>query len=371
MIEEKSAFAAYAYHPSLGAEVARGRIVFEGWRLRFESQPVTLEIPLIRLQIERGAAKDGRICFSDPERPDWEIYTYEAEILGHSRLGQQAHTRNQIQALQGGRELKRRLIITFSFLAAFALVAVVGSILTGVMVRSLVASIPVAWEQALGDGLLDEVKQDETFVQDTKLQATLDRAVGPLVKVLPRTSREFKFYVVKDPFPNAFALPGGHVLVNTGLLELAEKPEEIAGVVAHEIAHVTERHGFRKIISSTGPYLIFRIFAGGGSGLLGLLGDSSQLLVRQSFSQEYELEADAVGWQYLVAAHIDPRGLADMLKKLRAEQDKLKGLEWEIRAFSSHPPTEKRLQRLEEKWRKLKDKSGFIDFRGEGPGGSQ
>ena len=86
------------------------------------------------------------------------------------------------------------------------------------------------------------------------------------------------------------------------MLELADRPEEVAGVVAHELAHVTQKHGFRKIISDAGPYLIMKIFFGGASGTAGVLGGSSQLLVRQSFSQEYELEADEVGWQYLVAA---------------------------------------------------------------------
>ena len=163
-----------------------------------------------------------------------------------------------------------------------------------------------------------------------------------------------------EPLANAFALPGGDVLVTTRLLEIADRPEEIAGVVAHELAHVTQKHGFRKIISSLGPYLIFRVFLGNAAGVLGIIGESSELLVNQSFSQEYELEADEVGWKSLVAARIDPRGLPDMLRKLQHDEQKLHAELPQLHAFSSHPAIQKRIQRLEEKWMKLKDKSGFV-----------
>ncbi len=340
--------------------MARGSIVFEGWRLRFESPAMTLEIPLTRLQIELGESPWGNIHFRDPQAPDWSIQTFDTEILDHRSLLQQSHTRNQIRQFQSYAELKRRLKITLWFFAGFALTAAMVSLLLGLMVRSLVARIPPEWEQELGDTLIQELKQEETFVEDAKLKAKLDRAVTPLVAALPRSKIQYNFYILQDPVPNALAVPGGHVLVNTGLLDLAERPEEIAGAVAHEIAHVTQKHGFREIISSAGPFLICSVFLGGGGGLQGVLGDSADLLLRQSYSQKFELEADDVGWQYLVAARIDPRGMTDLLKKLEIEEHKQTGAEVEIAALSSHPATEKRIRRLEMKWRKLKDKSGFV-----------
>jgi len=339
-----------------------GTIVFAFWRLRFESEAATIEMPLSRVQIERGGADDGRISFSDPEQPGWSVFTFDQSILERGPLLQQPHTQHQIRDLQSGRELKRRLTVTLGFLGAFALAALAVSMLTGLMVRALVARVPAQWERDLGDGLLAEVKENEVFIEDAKLKAKLDRAVAPLLPVLPKTGTEFKFYILQNPLPNAFALPGGHVMVHSGLIELADRPEELAGVIAHELAHVTQKHGFRKIITDAGPYFIVKIFLGGGRGTMGALGAGSQLLVRQSFSQEYELEADAVGWQYLVAARIDPRGMVDMLKKLKAEQDKMPFGHVELGAFSSHPATEKRIRRLEAKWNKLKDKSGFIDY---------
>ena len=101
------------------------------------------------------------------------------------------------------------------------------------------------------------------------------------------------------------------------------------------------------------------MLAGNSSGVLGVIGAGSSLLVSQSFSQEYELEADAVGWDYLVKAKIDPRGMIDMLTKLKIEQDHMRSSGLEIQAFSSHPATAKRIRILERKWEKLKDKDTF------------
>jgi predicted Zn-dependent protease len=356
-------FAAQAFNPAFSTEVIAGHVILDRWRLRFQSEAVVLEIPLNQLQIDRSDDEAGRVIFVNPDQSDWTIYTYNEDVLECGPLIENTYTRTQIQDILGRGELKRRLKITLWFAVGFVMLAIIGSSLVGIMVRSLVAKIPVEWETQVGDTLMAELEMKEALVTNAQLQARLDQAVAPLVASLPQGGVTFKFHILAEPFPNAFALPGGHVMVNTGLLELATRPEEIAGVIAHELAHVTQKHGFRKIISSAGPYLIIKLFLGNRGGLLGVLGDSSQLLVRQTFSQEYELEADAVGWQYLVAARIDPRGLTDMLKKLKLLEDSRKSRGLEIRAFSSHPPTEKRIRRLEAKWKELKDKSQFVELK--------
>jgi predicted Zn-dependent protease len=155
------------------------------------------------------------------------------------------------------------------------------------------------------------------------------------------------------------------VIVTTGMLKLVERPEELAGAVAHEIAHVTQKHMFRQVVSAMGPALLFQLFLGSQGGLVGAVGAGSQILMTQSFSQEYELEADAVGWDYLVAAHIDPRGLTEILRKLQNVEDKEGLSDMEISALRSHPKTQKRIARLQAKWKKLKDKSGFVEIRAE------
>jgi len=349
---ESQAYEAFAYSSDSGSEVVAGKVSLGPFRLRFESESGLIEIPLVRLQIEMGGPTDGRVYFTHMDQPGWTIYTFDESILKHPALRQQAHTRNQIEAIQSSGELKRRLKLTLAVVGGFAFLALVVSLLSGIMVRSLLKNIPVEWEIELGTNLLAELRQEEDFNEDPKWAGQLERAVAPLMAVLGQGKIPYHFYVLDDELPNAFALPGGHVLVTRGLLELADHPEEIAAVVAHEIAHVTQKHGFRKILSAAGPYLLVKTFVRSESGLAGVLGDSSQLLVRQSFSQKYELEADAVGWDYLVRAGLDPRALPRMLQKLQQAQDS-RGPDLQWKAFSSHPETEKRIRRLEEKWRQL------------------
>jgi Zn-dependent protease with chaperone function len=346
MSGDLSAFEAFATHPSLGDDPASGCIAFDAWRLRFQSETFTLEFPLARTQVTRETEDDDRIDFQDPQQPDWLIYCFQPEILKNSSLLKNPFTRRQLKAIESQGELKRRLKLTLWVLAGFAFAAVIISGLLGFMVSSLVASIPPEWERELGTNLLQEVRHHVVFADDPRFKVKLDQAVNPLMAVIPTNSGGFSFYIVQSPTPNAFAIPGGLVFVNTGLLEMADRPEEIAGVVAHEIAHVTQKHGFRKVISTAGPYLVFKMFLKEAGGVMDLLGSSSQLLVSRKFSQEYELEADDVGWAYLVKAHIDPHGMIEVLQKFKLMQDNMQSGELRIEALDDHPATDKRIRRL-------------------------
>ncbi len=203
------------------------------------------------------------------------------------------------------------------------------------------------------------VRSQLTFVDDSNQVARLTALAAPLLKVVPAGKTQFAFHVVESEYPNAFALPGGHIVITTALLRLADRPEELLGVIAHEMAHITQHHHARKIISAAGPVVIFGIFLHSRDQTLDVLSSGSGLLVTRGFSQEYELEADDFGWKYLVAANIDPRGMIDMFKKLKAFDVQTKMGNLLPQAFSSHPALDKRIVRLERRWQKLPDKSGF------------
>ena len=354
-------FIAHANDPTLGEATAEGRVWADRWNLHFESDIIAIEIPLARLEISFATEKNGPIPFSDPEREGCIISTFDQRILSWPALHQQTNTHQQIQTLREQADLKKRLIITGVFVGVIILFVLLTPVLTGLMVNSLVSRVPPKWEQELGDSQLAELKGTETFLEDARLKARLDEALEPLFASIPASGVKFKSYIMDENDPNAFALPGGHVIVTTGLLKLLDKPEQIAGAAAHEIAHVTCKHGLRQIISEGGAFLVVQLFLGGRS-VMSVVGAGSALLVGQGFSQEYELEADSVGWNYMVRAHVDPRGMIVALQKLRAYEAQHKDPDQLPQAFSSHPATDKRIVRLEKKWKKMPIKSGFIQF---------
>lgn len=125
---------------------------------------------------------------------------------------------------------------------------------------------------------------------------------------------ELHFTVVDDASVNAYALPGGFVAVHSGLLKAAKSGEEVAGVLAHELAHVSERHGTRRVLRALGAgALLSALF--GGTDIEAAAGLLTQL-VSTAYDREQEEEADRVGLETLERSGIDPTGLSDFFQRL-------------------------------------------------------
>lgn len=354
-------FEARAFHPDFGNESIEGTVLFTTTVLSFRSSGASLDIPLNRLQAEFEEEGDGRVILRDPAQPDWTIITSDMEVLEFTSVPAIAAACEQLQARGTRRELSRRTKMVAYFVAGAALVLWLGMLATGAMVRAIVAKIPPETERQFGKSLLDDLKTEMSFIDNTNQVARVTEVAQPLLQALP-ANQKWQFYLVKDPDPNAFALPGGHIVVTSGMLELVKRPEELLGVVAHEVAHVTRKHGFRQVIASAGPFIIFQVFMGGGqSSAMSAVAGGSAYLVQQSFSQQYETEADDVGWDYLVKANIDPRGMIAVFERMQMmDTGHLEDLV--PKALQSHPDLDKRITRLNAKWKKLPRKSGFIEL---------
>ncbi|HEX4120963.1 MAG TPA: M48 family metallopeptidase [Verrucomicrobiae bacterium] len=345
------------FHPDSGDEPVGGRILIGRTQVQFQSETISIGIATENLEIEFEKGGKG-IFLDDSTQPEMRIYTLDHSILRHPAI----KSLPQIASVLGRREVTRALRLTVYFAVGCVVLTWLGSIAMSAMTRAIAARVPMEWEQKMGAAQMDELKESGMLLDDSNSVAQLTALAAPLIKVLPPERRNLKFYISKDPTPNAFALPGGHVVVNEGLLELTDKPDELLGVLAHELTHQAKRHAIRRSIAAAGPLVIFGVFLRSNSGIGNILAVGSGLMVFQGFSQEYETEADDGGWDYLVAANIDPRGFIRAMQKLEATEEKT-GMQHIVpQAFQSHPATEKRIARLQGKWDKLARKTGFIEL---------
>ena len=134
---------------------------------------------------------------------------------------------------------------------------------------------------------------------------------------------DFQFTVVESEEVNAFALPGGFVTVNMGLLQAAETGEEVAAVLAHEMTHVTHRHGMRAVLRKVGGLTLVAMIFGGTD--FETLAFAMEGLASQAHSRDQERDADEGGREILMAAGIDPIGMATFFERLEQMQGSLPG----------------------------------------------
>jgi predicted Zn-dependent protease len=218
------------------------------------------------------------------------------------------------------------------------------------------ACLTTRQEADLGAEEAKKVEQTMGLVRDAKVDAYV-RAIGEkIAAVSNRPEGPWSFLVVDRPEPNAFALPGGYVYVTRGLLTLVNSEDELAGVVGHEIAHVTARHSSKRIGAAvvTAPIAIAAGIAGFAvsivSPFLGnIVAGTGQVLttglVLAPFSREQEHEADKIGQGLAARAGYDPAGISTFLHTLGREVELESGKQQSFHFFASHPQTPDRVGR--------------------------
>jgi predicted Zn-dependent protease len=203
-------------------------------------------------------------------------------------------------------------------------------------------------EVRLGRELAAEVDRQAKFVDDPVITEYVNR-VGQNIVLHSDAKVPFTIKVIDSDEVNAFALPGGFFYVNKGLVLAADNEAELAGVMAHEIAHVAARHAVenqRKAELTQYAILIPAIIFGGGLGQLIYQGGGfGALLGFMRFSRGAEEEADKLGVQYMYAAGYDPTAMATMFEKLESKNKKKPGFISKL--FATHPaPPERRAASL-------------------------
>lgn len=201
------------------------------------------------------------------------------------------------------------------------------------------------------------LKQQYTKLDNAELQALVNRVGQKLAAQSHRSQLKFTFTVLDSPEVNAFALPGGYVYITRGIMAYLNSEEELAGVLGHEIGHVTARHGVRQRTAQTASGLIniIAVLATGNKGVAQTTNYLSSALV-SGYGRRHELEADRLGAEYLARINYDPESMLGVIGVLKNQE-----LFAKERAsangepatavgyhgvFSSHPDNDTRLQEV-------------------------
>ena len=192
--------------------------------------------------------------------------------------------------------------------------------------------IPHAWEDSLGDHVAKLLLQDEQLCRN---QAG-DTAISALMHRLSQAQgleHEVQVHVLKNPEINALATPGKHIIVFEGLIAQSESADELAAVLAHELAHVQQRHVMQGLVRDLGMTLVISATLGDMSTVAALAADTGRLMLSLSYSRASEAEADRIAYATLQKAGISGAGMQAFFQRMAQGDDEL-----QIPAFlSTHP----------------------------------
>ena len=189
-----------------------------------------------------------------------------------------------------------------------------------ILTRTLAHSVPFSIEKKLGDKLFELQKISLKLNENPKALDILDNQINRLRPYLEDEYQDFNFYISKDPNINAFAFPGGSIVLNQGLILSADSFDEILGVMAHELSHVTNRHVMRGIIYNISLFSIVNLLIGDISGIIAVVLENGGSLLSLKFSKDMEIEADKSGVRLMEDAGLNLNGLISFLEKLREEE---------------------------------------------------
>jgi predicted Zn-dependent protease len=224
-------------------------------------------------------------------------------------------------------------------------------VLLAVLLLGLAGCVSEREEQEIGDAIAANLNPQLPLVRDPLLNRYITLLGREIAQVGERPNLDYRFYIINSEVVNAFALPGGHIYVTTGLISETETGAELAGVLAHEIGHVTARHGVQKLQRQlrTGSLvsMMYNLILGGEPSLLQQsalrLGN---VLWSARHSREDEREADELAVEYLIRSGVNPEGIVTLLQGLIEEEVHNRGpaAAW----FSTHPLTVDRIEHVRE-----------------------
>ena len=225
-------------------------------------------------------------------------------------------------------------------LVTLLVVAVVGGGIFGIplLSRPLARVIPYSWQQQLGEMVLPQITGSaETCTEAAGVEA-LQRMLSRF-ELPPELRANITVRIIKHPMVNAFAAPGGQIVFMNGLIQEAKSVDEVAGVLAHELGHVVERHPTASAIRVIGVMTLLDLIMGDGSAVIEALSEAGSLLLLTAYSRTDEAAADKIALDMLEKADIDTGGLAAFFGRLAKKHNIDSTL---LSYISTHPSSAER-----------------------------
>lgn len=356
-MSSQSRYSAHAFHDSLPHGRSSGELMVTPLGFRFQCAAGAVVIPFQGAELRRGGASDRLVFISNAARPGWSVYTDDRSIMADPLLAGQPGLAPALASM------RRKGWSNWAW-AGFAALLILGLpiwMLFNIDVFAGVAAkrIPPDWEAGLGKRVYAQYQIGAQIIEDKAVAAQLKKLTDPLEQQIKDPRYPFHFNIAKDSTINAFALPGGYVVINSELILRARSADELLGVVGHEMSHVTEQHGMRAVITTAGVVLIAQALIGDVAGLAATLASAGPLLLNQSYSRGFEEQADKRGVELLQRARIDPLGMVRFFETVQEEERKRREkmrkttgertadvLEGASKFLSTHPATEKRIAQI-------------------------
>jgi len=238
----------------------------------------------------------------------------------------------------------KKILFAFMAAAVFALGAS-GCAVNPVTGRSQLQIVKISEEQEIALGAkayVPAVQEQGGFYRDPPLETYVQDIGTRLADVSHRPNLKYQFRVLNSSVPNAFALPGGFIVINRGLLVALQSEAEMAAVLGHEIVHVTAKHslaGYQRAMA--GNILLSGVSVLAGDGLIGLgtqaLSNVTASLIQNGFSRGQEQESDEIGMGYMVEAGYNPQGMVNLQEYFYKELEGGKNPSWASGLFRTHP----------------------------------
>src|SRR5690554_2221959 len=224
------------------------------------------------------------------------------------------------------------------------------SLISSVGYAGLFDSLELSLEKDIGRSSYESIVSEMTVAQlepeeEERIQSIFNRLVNACGR---RKELDFTLTVVEEESVNAFALPAGYIFVHTGLLSYVQNDGELAGVLAHEIAHVDRKHGMDSVKRQIGMSLILQLVLDKNKAKeeLGKIGSIAINLAQLGYSREAEFEADRYGVRFMEKAGFSKGDILGFWQRMVEEIGEQEVPEF-LQLFSTHPPTSERITKIE------------------------